>query len=542
MMSGVSHAVSQENTDSSLVLSIDIGTSSVRAALYDTRAVEISGTESRLMRSLCTTADGGAEETAEKALEHVALTIDGLLAHAGAFTSRIEAVAVSCFWHSLIGVDREGRAVTPVFGWADTRAARWAEELRSRFDEQAAHARTGCRFHPSYWPAKLLWLKEERAPIYRTVHRWMTFGEFLLSRFCGHTEVSISMASGTGMLDTRSCKWDEELLAGLGIAAEQLPPVAPAHDSLAALRKDYASRWPALKRALWFHVIGDGAANNIGAGCVTIESTALMVGTSGAMRVLWKGNAPELLPPELWCYRADADRIVVGGALSDGGGLYSWMRNSLALSQDEAEMLNALASMEPDAHGLTLLPFWAGERSTNWAAHARGAIFGMTMHTRPVEILRAAMEAVAYRLALIFDALARLAPASEIIASGGALTASPVWTQIICDTLGSPVKLSGVKEASSRGAVLLALEATGKINSIEEVPAPMGATYEPDMARHERYRQGLRRQQKIYEHVIADHNINETIYGATPPKDSSKGRRVSEARDLTIHQEENKKA
>jgi gluconokinase len=218
----------------------------------------------------------------------------------------------------------------------------------------------------------------------------------------------------------------------------------------------------------------------------------------------------------LWCYRADKDRVVLGGAVSDGGGLYSWMSSALALSQDEEQTLLALARMEPDAHGLTILPFWAGERSTGWATYARGAILGLTMHTRPVEILHASMEAVAYRLARIFDALAQLlppAPASEIIASGGALAASSVWTQIICDVLGSPVKLSGAGEASSRGAVLLALEATGKINSIEETTAPTARDFEPDMARHELYRRGLWRQQKIYERIIADHDTAEIIFG-----------------------------
>lgn len=514
-MSGVSSTAAPENTYAPLVLSIDIGTSSVRAALYDARAVEISGTESRIMRSFLTTPDGGAQEDAEKSVEYVALAVDGMLARSGALASRIEAVVISCFWHSLVGVDREGSAVTPVFGWADTRAALCIEELRRRFDERATHARTGCRFHSSYWPARLLWLRTESADIYQTVHRWMTFGEFLLSRLCGHAEASISMASGTGMLDIRSCTWDEELLKGLGVAAEQLPMIAPAHSSLAGLTKDYAGRWPALNHAHWFRAVGDGAANNIGAGCVNRESIALMVGTSGAMRVLWKTEPPPLLPPQLWCYRADIDRVVLGGALSDGGGLYSWMTGALALSQDEAELLHALSRMEPDAHGLTILPFWAGERSPNWATHARGAILGLTMHTRPVEILRAAMEAVAYRLVLIKDALAEFALGAEIIASGGALSASPVWTQIICDALGSPIKISGVKEASSRGAVLLALEATGKINDIADVLAPLAETFEPDMARHERYQQGLQRQQKIYERVIADHQWAETIYGAT---------------------------
>ncbi|HYY59413.1 MAG TPA: gluconokinase, partial [Pyrinomonadaceae bacterium] len=423
-------------------------------------------------------------------------------------------VAVSCFWHSLVGIDSEGRAVTPLFGWADTRAARWTEELLRRFDEGAAHARTGCRFHSSYWPARLLWLREERADAYHCARRWMSFGEFLLLRFFGAIEASVSMASGTGLLNLRSCDWDEELLAGLEIAVDQLPEIAPARRSFRGLAKDYARRWPALNGARWFPAVGDGAANNIGAGCVTPARVALMVGTSGAMRVLSRDEPPEQLPAALWCYRADRERVVLGGALSDGGGLYAWMKEALELGRDEQAMMLELAAMEADAHGLTLLPFWAGERSPGWAMRARGAILGLGMHTRPVEILRAAMEAVAYRFALIDRALGPFAPRAEIVASGGALLASPVWAQIIADALGRPVKLSGLKEASSRGAVLLALEATGKISCIEDAPAPLAGVYEPDMARHERYLVGLERQQKLYEHLVADGEIARSIYGA----------------------------
>jgi len=160
--------------------------------------------------------------------------------------------------------------------------------------------------------------------------------------------------------------------------------------------------------------------------------------------------------------------------------------------------------MQPDAHGLTILPFWAGERSTGWTSNARGAILGLTMHTRPIEILRAAMEAVSYRFALIARALEPFAPGAEIVASGGALSASVTWSQMLADVLGRPIYLSNVAEASSRGAVLLALEAAGKLNSIKDAPAPFVQRYEPDMARHRRYLAGLERQQKIYERLFAD--------------------------------------
>jgi gluconokinase len=518
----------------SLTLALDIGTSSVRGALYDGEGNEIEGTQAGVRRTLCTTHDGGAELDAVDAVEQVARTIDAVLARPPAFAVHIEAVAVSCFWHSLVGVDASGRAATPVFGWADTRAARYAEELKLSFDERKMHARTGCRFHSSYWPAKLLWLRAEQTEIYRSVRHWMSFGELLAFVFFNEATMSISMASGTGALNLRSCVWDEELLEAVGIAREQLPTVAEAHAPLNKLTDSYARRWPLLKDARWFPAIADGAANNIGAGCTTRESVALMIGTSGAMRVLWEGEQPAEIPPALWCYRADSKRVVTGGALSDGGGLFSWMNDSLALSDDLKQTEKELALMEPDAHGLTIMPFWAGERSTGWTSDARGAILGFTMHTRPLEILRAAMEAIAYRFALISGALDRFAPAASIIASGGALVASPTWSQMLADVLGRPVHLSNVAEASTRGAVLLALEAAGKLKSIADAPAPFVQIYEPDMARHARYQMGLERQQDIYARLVSDKEIARTISRASRKVESADRLRC----DISIQQSE----
>jgi gluconokinase len=517
MISADLDAATRKSSDAQTphVLALDIGTSSVRGALYDFEGNEIDGTQTHLKRTLCTTFDGGAELDATEAIAQLERTIDETLARSAQLTAHIGMVAVSCFWHSLVGVNAEGRAVTPVFGWADTRAARYARELKQRLDERRTHTRTGCRFHPSYWPAKLLWLRAGMPETYRSVRRWMSFGELLALVFFNETTMSVSMASGTGMLNLRSCDWDEELLAATGIARERLPTIARADETFSKLKDEYARRWPQLKDARWFPAVADGAANNIGAGCTTRGRAALMVGTSGAMRVMWKGEPPAEIPDALWCYRADSTRVVTGGALSDGGGLYSWMNDALALSDNAKETEEQLAALEPDAHGLTILPFWAGERSTGWNSNARGAILGLTMHTRPIEILRAAMEAISYRFALIARALEPFAPGAEIVASGGALSSSPAWSQMLADVLGRPVYLSNVAEASSRGAVLLALEAAGKLNSIENAPAPFVQRYEPDMARHARYLAGLERQQKIYERLISNQEIATEISNAT---------------------------
>ncbi|HEV7799011.1 MAG TPA: gluconokinase [Pyrinomonadaceae bacterium] len=488
------------------LLGLDIGTSGVRAALFDERGREIGGASIRVDRwgrwQLNTTDFSLLD--ADTLLEQVAQTLDALFAKVYQSATRIELIAISCFWHSLLGVNATGRATTPVLGWADSRAAAATYQLRSELDEAKIHARTGCRFHPSYWPAKLRRLRTEEPEIFSATKQWLSFTDYLTLHFFGETAVSVSMASGTGLMNQHTCEWDEELLDALGLSINSLPEIAASHKTFRDLRSAYARRWPQLSEARLVPPIGDGAANNIGAGCNSTEKLALMIGTGGALRVCFAGAPPDRLPPELWCYRANRQRILIGGALSDGGGLYNWIRESLLPEEDSETIERELELLRPDAHGLTILPFWSGERSTGWNPDARGAILGLRMQTRPIEILRAAMESIAYRFALIAEALEPFAREATLIASGHALRSSSTWVQILADVLGRRVLVSELSEASLRGAALLALEAAGKIRSIEEFSVPVEAVFESNMSHHATYRDALDRQQLIYKKIFAE--------------------------------------
>src|SRR5262249_53572688 len=160
--------------------------------------------------------------------------------------------------------------------------------------------------------------------------RWVSFGEFLLERLTGQTGVSVSMASGTGLLDAHRCEWDAELLDVCDIRADQLGQLSPlAHTTPTASAA--IQRWPALRDVPWTTAPGDGACSNIGADCTTPDRFALMIGTSGAERVVLSPSGHLTIPAGVWCYRLDAHRAVLGGALNDGGSLFDWLRTSLQL-------------------------------------------------------------------------------------------------------------------------------------------------------------------------------------------------------------------
>jgi gluconokinase len=466
----------------------------VRSSLWDEQG-RSQGEAAQLEHQARSAPDGTAELDPEALLDRVTQAIDAAMDGA----PEIEAVATSTFWHALLGLGADGRPVTPVYSWADRRATAAAARLRGELDEDAVHARTGCRLHSSYWPAKLAWLREADPDRFEGVGTWVSPGEYVQRRLLGDAATSISMASGTGLLDQRTCRWDEELTRGI---EARLPPIDDTPRS--GLEPEWGERWPALRDVPWFPAWGDGACSNLGSGCGTLDRAALMVGTSGALRVLWRTEEVPQITRGLWRYRADAQRVVVGGSLSDGGSVVAWLRRLTRLPDDPVEAERAIAAMTPDAHGLTVLPLLSGERGPGWSDAAGATIAGLTPATEPLDLLRAGLEAVALRFRLIELELSEALPGErEVVGTGGGLVKSPAWTQIMADALARPVTLSEVEEGSSRGAALLALEALGHLERAEEVEAPEGRTFEPDPERTEAYRGALERQRALYDAVTS---------------------------------------
>jgi gluconokinase len=365
--------------------------------------------------------------------------------------------ATSCFAHSLVAVDREWNALTPILGWRDTRSAAAAEALARRLNPDRVHRRTGAFLHPSFWPAKLAWLAEDEPEIFRRAEWFVSFADYLR----GAPETSVSLASSSGLLDLTTHDWDEELLAAIGVDRDRLPQITDV--------------------PVWI----DAVCSNVGAGCTGPARAALMVGTSGAFRVLYESEQPQPTPG-LFLYLGDERRVVEGGALSDGGNLYGWVERTLA------DASGSLAERDPRDHGLVFLPFLGGERSTGWDPDARGTIHGLTFATTPLDIRQAAYEGVAFRFAAIADLLPEV---REVVATGAALLRDRDWIQIMADALARPVSVSGVPEASLRGAAVLALERAG--HEVED--APRGEVVEPRADRAEACRAAREAQQRLYD-------------------------------------------
>jgi gluconokinase len=486
------------------ILALDIGTSSVRALLFDSTGTAVPHVLVQHTYNLTTSGDGEVSVDPDMLVDLVFQTIDEALAAAGPLASQIRAVATDTFWHSLMGVDASGRPVMPLLTWEDTRPRSAAAELRKQLDETAIHTRTGARLHASYWPAKLRWLSTTQPELVRRTTQWLSVGEYLHRRLLGRSVCSLSMASGTGMLVTRTCSWDIQLRELPGVQAEQLPPLGDLHDSITGLQPEFAARWPALRDVPWFPAIGDGAAANVGSGCAAEENWAITIGTSSAIRVV---VSPESVIPSmgLWLYLIDARRALLGGALSEGGNVLAWLASTLKLPP-LAEVESLIATLPPDGHGLTVLPFISGERSPGWHDGARMAVAGINTHTSPTDLLQACLEALAYQLGEVYDQLNTVLEKQEIaptlIGSGGALLSSNTLQSMLAGTLNAPLYPLLEREASARGAALLALEALGIISNVTQVPVELGAPILPEEAHYAIYASAARRQQELYQALL----------------------------------------
>ena len=433
------------------VVALDLGTSSVRALLFEERGAPVPGVLARRATRLEIADDGKAELDPDQVVAAVGECLDELAG--GGLLDAVGHVATSCAWHSVIAADAAGRRLTGALTWADTRAAPLVAEVRRRADLDRLQQATGARPHALYWTVKLPWLAGQITP---PPAAYLGLAEYVTGALLGDPSASPSMASGTGLLDLAAVDWHPDALEVAGVGKGALPALA-GHDRPGRLGPEGARRWPALAGAAWHPVTGDGAASNVGAGCVAPARAAINVGTSAAIRAVSQPEESGPLHRDLWRYLVDDRRLVTGAAWSGAGNLYAWLRGVLALP-DPARVEAELATVPPGSRGVVVMPYHAGSRPPLDLAAGSGAIAGISLATTPVEVLAATLEAVCYRLAAGYEALAATLPAEpEVVASGGAVVASPWWQQTLADVLGRPVRVVDEPEASARGAALLAL-------------------------------------------------------------------------------------
>ena len=452
-----------------LLLGIDEGTTAVKAVLYDTELAPVAAAERRV--ATATPRPGWVEQDAGEVL---AAVVDAVAELLDGGHGDVVACGLDHQGESVVAWDPEsGRPLTPVVVWQDKRA----QEVLDRFDPQAAWAitrRSGLPLDPYFSAGKLAWLLEQGLP---ESARLGTVDAFLTDRLGGIFATDPSTASRTQLarVTAGAGGWDPVLCGHFGVPAERLPDVRDSVGELGVLRHP---RWPA-ELPLTARVVDQQAAL-AGAGCVVPGRVKATYGT-GVFVLANAGDGgavPEGLLPTVAWRAAGRTELAFDGGVFTAGALLEWLARDLGLAAD-APALAGLAETVPDAAGVRLLPALAGLGAPWWRPSAQGVLAGLTGATRPAHVARAALEAIAWRVADILDAVGDQV-ALDVVRVDGGLTRSPLLLQLQADCAGVPVE-TGLVDATAAGAAALAAVGAGVWPSTASIAdrVPAGERVEP---------------------------------------------------------------
>ena len=431
-------------------LVVDIGSSSSKVALYEIGYGLLPESLVTCPHSMTREPEGTAIFDAVQLRGEVETLIDRALTHP--LANDISAVAFASFVGNLVGVDQAYHPMTPVWTYADTRTV---EQTKHHvYHNYLLRQRTGCRLHTTYAPSWFLWMAEHQPDLSPSIPHWMDFITYCYTTWAGQAvPMSVSLASWTGLVNIEKMEWDSTWLGDLGLSEDQFPSL-----SLASACPIPITRWEKLKDAVWMLGIGDGYAAHLGSTQGDMNGVSLTIGTTCAIRQFTQ-QLPSQIESALWCYAVHEGAWLLGGATIEGGNLYQWARETLALPAHEA-CEQQLAQRAIGKHGLTILPHWGGERSPNWHPYAIGNIHGITFQTTALDILQALYESLASQLRVVFDELPT--PPSAVILGGGAVKRSPYLAQLVCNSLNRPIKVIQGEDVTLNGLVWHTTTALGQ--------------------------------------------------------------------------------
>jgi gluconokinase len=476
-------------------MGVDIGTTSAKAVAFNGEGIPI---EKRwISYPMLHTAPDRSEQDPDEILRAVCRCINEVAA--ALLPARPEMVAFSSAMHSLLAVDETDRPLTPCIIYADNRAAAIAAELSLNGKKRAFYQATGVPVHAMTPLCKLLWLRQEQPALFAAAAAFIGIKEYVFRKLFGEGPVDTSIASATGLLNSRTLQWDEDILQYLSLDRSKLARVvSPRHIlTYAAPERD-----PDLCLALppgTPIVIGcsDGASANLATGASGNHVMAVTIGTSGAARMILSGDAVDE-DMRTFRYHVKDNDYISGGATNNGAVVLQWLKETLLQADDSYEQLFQLAAtVPPGSEDLLFIPYILGERAPVWNSKARGLYFGLEIRHTKAHLVRAAMEGVVYAVYSIGRILAEKNTITELHATGG-FARSPLWVQMLANVFNVKVLTFGEEESAAMGAVLVGMEALGKSPAFLRQAL---AVYSPEAAAHAVYREKFKKFSRVYESI-----------------------------------------
>jgi glycerol kinase len=456
----------------SLLLGIDEGTSAVKAVLFDADLRPLK--EARREKALTHPRPGWVEQDPEEVLAAVVGAVAELLAD----RPEVVACGLDHQGESVLAWEADtGRPLTPIVTWQDKRSQSVLDRLEADGSAQRVTERSGMPLDPYFSAGKLAWLLEHDAAVARALDagnlRLGTVDSFLCDRLGAGFATDSSTASRTQL---GAPEWDPVLLGIFGVPQAVLPAISDTAGALGVLRHD---AWP-IELPLRARLVDQQAAL-AGAGCVEPGLVKATYGTGVFVLAHAGDDRPDpaggLLPTVAWRVDGRVEWAVDGGVFT-AGALIDWLSRDLGLAADPPALAAAAAEVA-DSGGVRVLPALAGVGAPWWKPDARAVIAGLTAGARPGHVARAALEAIAWRVADVVGIVRETVPVDVLRVDGG-LTRNLTLLQIQADAAGVPVQ-RGAVDATVAGAAALAAVGAGTWSSTREIAerVPVGERVEP---------------------------------------------------------------
>ncbi len=508
-----------EGRHEALVLTLDVGTTVVKAGLVDEqgRVLRISSEEVKLHSPEPGAVEHNPRELWNCVVRNIKHVIRG-------YENSIHAISISSYLFGLVVVDHEGKERTNIMTWMDTRCAEALEDVRRRADVSELYRRTGCPPLHVYMLPKIIWLKARRPEVFGGRYYLLNSKDYIISKLLGTPYTEFSTASATQMLNIHSLRW-EPMALELADVDERVFPNLVDSDKILDYVKDNVAKELGLRDKLpLVPSVYDGAAFIVGLGGLKEDIAYTHLGSSAMVRVI--SRSPVLDKSEsmrLQTYYLMRGRWVPGGAINNSGLTLLWARDSLCQVEKELAELTGINVFEimvkmaekvpPGAEGLICIPFFTSERLTSIRGRAGALIWGLTLKHTKAHILRALIESTAFLLKIFSLALEENGLEYKELRVGGGGAKSRLWLEIIANVLGKTVKRAEHIEMGLIGDAMIAYVALGYYKSYEEVFRSFKLTFEEIKPSTEL----IRRYEEIFDRFNKVLGVVERIYSKLEP-------------------------
>lgn len=455
-----------------LALSIDLGTSGCRCAVFDDglRMLACAKTDYPLIVRSETEIDQDAEvwwQAVRTTAREVIAAVE---------EPAIRAISICSQGLSVVPVDANGHVLHSAISWLDTRATRELERFVAAFGRVGLRSRTGLFASPLYSAAKVMWMWEHLPDVMDKAHAVLLPMDFILLRLTGRAVTNYTMANGTMFYSAAKRDWDDELLSFVGMDREMLPVISKAGSDLGPILPEVAKEWGLVGDVRVAVGAQDQKCAAYGAGVSESTATASLGTASCISRLITRPYLSEKVEIPCFSYLY-GDMWDLEGIVNTAGSSLKWFRDTFA-PEHSFERLDGLAEGNGQPSGVFFTPYLAGSASPRWSGGV-GMFYGLTLGTGVGQCARAVLEGVAYHIRENLDAMDAIGGRSNELRLFGGGAVSDLWCRIIADVVSRPVARMASYDTALIGAARLAFESIG----IETAPAEVAARFEPDSGR-----------------------------------------------------------